>query len=138
MKRVIKVILLSLLSQSAYSFDLTLNIIHIQEKQGNIRIGLYNSPDGFPEHEPRVAKQVIEVTDIQMNTVFKDLQTGHYAVAVMQDLNSNGTLDRNFFGIPSEPYGFSQQQNLGIGQPSFEQVSFELNADMTITIELID
>lgn len=35
------------------------------------------------------------------------VKPGSYAIAVFHDLNGNGRLDRNFIGLPSEPYGFS-------------------------------
>ena len=38
---------------------------------------------------------------------FKDLPPGEYAAVAFQDVNGNGILDKNFLGIPKEPYGFS-------------------------------
>jgi uncharacterized protein (DUF2141 family) len=35
------------------------------------------------------------------------LRNGVVAISLFQDLNGNGTLDRNAFGIPSEPWGAS-------------------------------
>jgi uncharacterized protein (DUF2141 family) len=35
------------------------------------------------------------------------LRSGTVAISLFQDLNGNGTLDRNAFGIPSEPWGAS-------------------------------
>jgi uncharacterized protein (DUF2141 family) len=137
MKSALSVVLLSLLSQVAYSFDLTVNITNIKEKQGSLRVAVYNSAKGFPENEPRLAGRMLKVTHTDVNVSFKDLSAGRYAVAVMQDQNDNGLLDRNFFGVPSEPYGFSQQPSGRSGQPTFDQATFELNANKEITVELI-
>lgn len=137
MKVALSAILLSLLSQVVYSFDLTVNIENIQEKQGSLRVAVYNTAKGFPENEPRLAGRVLQVTHTDLNISFKDLSAGRYAVAVMQDQNDNGVLDRNFFGIPSEPYGFSQQSSGKSGQPTFDQAAFELNANKEITVKLI-
>jgi uncharacterized protein (DUF2141 family) len=137
MKVAFSVILLSLLPQVVYSFDLTVNITNIKEKQGSLRVAVYNSVKGFPENEPRLAARVLKLTNTDLNVSFKDLSAGRYAVAVMQDQNDNGVLDRNFFGIPSEPYGFSQQPSGKSGQPTFNQAAFELNANKEITVKLI-
>jgi len=37
----------------------------------------------------------------------RNVKPGSYAIAVFHDLNSNARLDRSFIGLPSEPYGFS-------------------------------
>ena len=39
--------------------------------------------------------------------VFEDLAPGRYAVAVYHDINGNGQLDKIPPGLPTEPYGFS-------------------------------
>ncbi|MFL5335203.1 MAG: DUF2141 domain-containing protein [Geminicoccaceae bacterium] len=39
--------------------------------------------------------------------VFDDLAPGRYAVAAYHDLNGNGQLDTSMLGLPTEPYGFS-------------------------------
>ena len=39
--------------------------------------------------------------------VFEGLTPGHYAVAVFHDVNGNGELDMIPPGLPTEPYGFS-------------------------------
>ncbi len=49
----------------------------------------------------------------------RNVKPGTYAVAVFHDLNGNGRLDRNFIGLPSEPYGFSNDVGRR-GPPNFE------------------
>ena len=65
-----------------------------------------------------------------------DLPPGRYALAVYVDRNGNGKLDRGMFGIPSEPYGFSNGGG-AFGPPEFGEAQVELGeADMTIRIDL--
>lgn len=65
-----------------------------------------------------------------------DLPPGRYALAVYVDRNGNGKLDRGMFGIPSEPYGFSNGGG-AFGPPEFAEAQVELGAaDMTIRIDL--
>jgi uncharacterized protein (DUF2141 family) len=49
----------------------------------------------------------------------RNVKPGTYAVAVFHDLNGNARLDRNFIGLPSEPYGFSNDVGRR-GPPNFE------------------
>jgi uncharacterized protein (DUF2141 family) len=55
-----------------------------------------------------------------------NVKPGRYAIAIFHDLNGNGKLDRNFIGLPSEPYGFSNDVGRR-GPPSFE------GAQVTVT-----
>ena len=56
---------------------------------------------------------------------------------VFHDLNSNGKLDSNLFGIPKEPWGGSLQGKSVFGAPGWTDTQFELtDAGKTITIEL--
>lgn len=57
---------------------------------------------------------------------------GTWAVLVYQDENDNGKLDRNFIGIPSEPYGFSRDARSHFGPPSFEDAAIEVKAEPTV------
>lgn len=49
----------------------------------------------------------------------RNVKPGTYSIAVFHDRNGNGKLDRNFIGLPSEPYGFSNDVGRR-GPPSFE------------------
>ena len=46
-----------------------------------------------------------------------DLAPGRYAVRLYQDVNDNRQLDSGLFGIPSEPYGFSNNPKARFGPP---------------------
>ncbi|MFZ0887958.1 MAG: DUF2141 domain-containing protein [Candidatus Binataceae bacterium] len=62
---------------------------------------------------------------------------GTYALAVIHDENSNGKLDTDLFGIPTEGYAFSKDASAWFGTPSFPAASFSYNGqslDMTISL----
>ena len=53
-----------------------------------------------------------------------DLKPGVYALKCFVDDNANGELDTGWLGIPSEPYGFSNNAfRLGV-PPTFEMAKF--------------
>lgn len=67
------------------------------------------------------------------------LPNGVYAIAIYQDLNGNGKLDTNFFGIPKEPFGFSNNKVPIFSEPSFEQCRFQFNQEkQKISIKLLN
>ena len=65
------------------------------------------------------------------------LSAGRYAVAAYQDLDDDGTLDRSALGIPTEPYGFSNDARGRYGPPSFDAAAVTLAPGSTeLTIAL--
>ena len=55
--------------------------------------------------------------------LLEQLPFGYYAVKLYHDENQNKKLDKNFFGIPTEGYGFSNDPS-SIGVPSYEKARF--------------
>ena len=52
------------------------------------------------------------------------------------DSNDNKIIDKNFLGIPSEQYGFSNNATGFLGSPSYKDASFNLVDDLDIKISL--
>ena len=64
------------------------------------------------------------------------LPAGRLALNVTHDLNGNGRLDMNAMGIPTEPYGFSNNASGNFGPPQFQQAVFEGKAGGRLTVQL--
>jgi len=80
--------------------------------------------------------QVIEASGDTVVAMFQGLGAGRYAVAVYQDENRNGKLDKNFLGMPTEPYGFSNDARGSMGPPSFDAAAVDIAATPKITVSL--
>lgn len=108
------------------------------EKGGVVKLGVFDS-NGFPTVGKEVAGENLEATQMTLTEVFHKIPTGTYAISVFQDHNSNGQLDKNLFGAPTEPYGFSTNQYGMFGPPDFIDVSFEVRestpTSLTINME---
>ena len=64
------------------------------------------------------------------------LPKGKYLVQLYIDENLNDKMDTNFLGIPKEQYGLSSKEIIRFRKPKFEEVSFDLNKNLTIDITL--
>lgn len=118
-------------------FILEVEIEGLQPGKGLVRVCLFNSMDTF--FDKALSCEVKDVPpNIQSITLKfeKKFPVGKYAIAVYQDLNKNGILDRNWLGLPSEPYGFSNNPSTLFGPPSFQKASFYLSKNHTIQIKL--
>jgi uncharacterized protein (DUF2141 family) len=64
---------------------------------------------------------------------------GLYALAVYHDEDGNRKFNKNFLGIPNEPFGVSNNPTIGLGPPSFEEAAFNVPAEGTsLNIDLGD
>jgi uncharacterized protein (DUF2141 family) len=123
---------LTLIFSSSFSQDqagLTVIVSGIQEGKGVINVALYDSPDTFTDKPLKTAKSVLKRGQQEAEVTFTDVKAGEYAVAVYHDLNQNDELDTNFFGIPQEPYGFSNNYRPTVSKPSFSKAAFRINAE---------
>ena len=67
--------------------------------------------------------------------VFADLAPGTYGVSAFHDRDEDEELDTNLVGLPTEPYGFSNDARGSFGPPEFEDMSFSVG-DEPVTIEI--
>lgn len=61
---------------------------------------------------------------------FTDLAPGQYGIAVYQDLDGSEELNRNVFGAPTEPFGFSNDPKIGFSAPKFDVIEIDLSDDI--------
>lgn len=99
---------------------------------GKINIALYKDGENFPNDKYLVTGQTGECTTNTCSFQFKDLAYGDYAIAIYQDVNGNGKLDTGTFGIPSEPFAFSNNFRPKWGGPSYEKCKFDFVKDKQV------
>lgn len=130
-------IALSLLpTQKECKSNLTVKILGIKNKQGQIFLSLFNSQQGFPNNGNKaIETYCIEVTDTQETVNFPNLEPGSYAVAVFHDENNDEALNVNCLGIPIEGFGFSNNPRILKGIPKFEDSTVMVN-DSNTNIEI--
>lgn len=114
-------------------------ILNIRNSTGTVDCALFDSAVGFPIEFLRSATNVmvIKVRKAQARCDFEDIPPGTYAIAVIHDENSNGKLDTNWLGVPTEGYGFSNDAKALLGAPAFSAARFAYdggNLDLTITL----
>jgi uncharacterized protein (DUF2141 family) len=131
--------------------ELRVKVEGLRSSRGVVLIGLYDSTrsfdraielagaDGFLNDPDRVAGAALRVNAaLDGGVVFSNLEPGRYAIIVFHDENANGRLDKNFFGVPTEPYGFSNDAQGFLGPPSFDDAAILLGSrDEVAVVDLI-
>jgi uncharacterized protein (DUF2141 family) len=117
----------------------TIKVSNLKNLRGDLYIGWYNTSEAFKINEKAVYRDKIVVNNQSEVVVrFHHIPTGKYAIAVFLDENDNYHLDRNFFGIPKEKYGFSNNKLPRLRSATFKESSFELgegDAEIHITLK---
>src|SRR5215510_7285307 len=96
----------SSLAQSGGKATLILKVTGLRSEKGQAKIAVFNSSEKWLSEQP-IYSSTINVDSQIVTWRINDVPYGDYGVAVFHDENSNGKMDKNVFGIPLEPYGFS-------------------------------
>jgi len=122
-------------SQSATQ---TIIFHNLDNKEGKIYIAWYNKEADFTKEDKMHQAKVVEVRDKNtVAVVFDNILPGTYAIAAFFDQNDNGKMDTNFFGIPKEKYGFSNNVRPMMRAATFKEASFVVtNKENTMSIRL--
>ncbi len=117
---------INLLSQN----KLTIEIKGLHNNKGLVLFELYNANHQVLKQERIQIKN--QVCTLQIS----DLKPGKYAVRYFQDENLNSKIDKNFLGIPTEGYGFSNNVLAPFGPPDFNEWLFDLKSDMKLMLKI--
>ena len=113
--------------------ELIFEIENIQSAKGTMRIGVFDNAQAFPDDAKAFRGYTFDVTQTgTMRLSVKDLPLGDYAIAFHHDVNDDGKLDKNFFGVPTEPYTFSNNPTSKWRQPKFEEVLFSFTVNKQV------
>lgn len=120
---------------------LRIHVDGLRNSNGVVGAAIYKSPDGWPENASKalhrwptpIAPGAHEVTAILDN-----LPPGDYGLVTIHDENKNQKLDRNFFGIPKEGFGFANNPRVILGPPPYHAAIVHVTCPATeITIHMI-
>lgn len=104
---------------------------------GNIHLALFENAASFPKNSEAYQGIKLPASSGFTQHTFERIPWGTYALAVFHDLNGNDKLDRNFLGVPSEPYAFSNNPTVKWKEPTFEEAAFPLRqATLNISVQL--
>ena len=102
----------------------------LRPEAGRVQVAVFEGAQGFPDAAAASERVTVSAGGEDTELVLQ-LKTGAVvAIAVYQDLDSNDVLTKNGLGIPTEPYGFSNNVRGTFGPPRFDK------AQLTVTEEL--
>mgnify|MGYP003506400901 CR=1 FL=1 len=120
---------LSLVCGAAQAGELHVEVKGLTEIKGDLMVAVFNQKGQWLKQAS--VNRKLGVTQSVLSVQFDNLPEGEYAVSVFHDLNSNGKLDSNAVGMPTEPYGFSNNAASNFGPPSFDAAKIKLDQSKT-------
>ena len=107
----------------------------IEETKGSIRLSMFNSEEGWLKEGIRA--EIIEAKAPEITWEVLGLEPGEYAVSIFHDVDDDGKLNTGAFGMPTEPYGFSNNARGMFGPAKWKNAKFVVEeSDREIRIKL--
>ena len=104
---------------------ISIHITGLRNNKGHVLVSLFRDGKGYPdEPEKAVRKLRLEIRNQAGSALVTGIPPGIYAVAILHDENDDLKMNKNFFGLPKEGYGFSNNVMGTFGPPSFSRASF--------------
>lgn len=122
----------------AQTADLTIKVEGIKQiDKSSIMIAVYNNEDDFLESDKIYKKVDVAVDSTVVSYTFTEIPIGSYAVSLYHDEDNDNEMDRKWYGPPKEGYGFSNNFTSNIRPARFDDASFDLTENKTISIAVV-
>ncbi len=121
------------------SFDqpLEVRIDGIAQATGDIYLVMYPDESSFDRQADWCYETKLTVSS--SNSISWEIPShppGRYSIAIYHDVNGNGKMDKNMWGIPREPYAFSRPPQSKWRAPTFEETAIDVPSSTIISMEL--
>jgi uncharacterized protein (DUF2141 family) len=118
-----------LLGCTSHAAELVVHVNGLNDPLGQVGCSLFAGAGGFPmDHSG--ARVIWLTADAKGVTCrFAGVPEGSYAVSIGHDLNGNKRVDTNFFGLPTEQWGVSNNARPSLRAPRFDEAVFKVAAD---------
>lgn len=109
---------------AADTAPVTVVVSSLVSTTSTVRLYFYNTREGFLKSGKWAFFKAVKPEGKREFALPVELPKGEWAVAITQDLNNNDKIDKNFIGIPIEPYAFSNNVRPTVAAPGFDECKF--------------
>lgn len=117
----------------AASADLTIRFEQITAPTGRILMSVYDSETAHDTGGKPARVGMVEVDGTAATITFSGLAPGRYAIKVFHDVDGDGQMKTNPFGMPLEPFAFSNGARPEGGPALWKAASFDVPAGASET-----
>jgi len=114
--------------------QLTLTVTDIKEHKGALMVAVFDAA-GYDADKQVTALMIPVIGDTATASV--DLPAGEYGIKMFHDVDGDGKMSMNPFGMPTEPFAFSNNAPARFGPAVWADAKFKLEAPAAVqTIKL--
>ena len=114
---------------------ITVQLAGFENDQGTVKLCVCRSEDEYTGKAKEFCTASTEIKSTKAEWVFENMPYGSYSIKAFHDENRNSRLDKDFLGVPTERYGFSNNARGRFGPPPFSRAAVTLNSPQ-IKIEI--
>ena len=122
-------------AQSQSEPTVTISVTNIAIHNGFIMVAIYDET-GWGDASITNLRESVHGDTVSLTLTVPN--PGRYGIRLFHDVDGNGELNTNIMGIPTEPYGFSNNAPPRFGPPSFKAAAFDIGltgATQTISLQ---
>ncbi len=118
--------------------SLTVEFTGLKELSGSIMGVVVNSEDAYNEKAKPVRMMMIKADKASVSELLQGLTPGRYAIKVFHDVDGDMKMSANPYGMPIEPFAFSNNAKGSMGPAKWVDANFEVKAGENVHVITID
>lgn len=121
--------------------NMTIIVKGFRNNLGKARILIFSDKEKkyFPsEHSKAYGRYIVPIKEKKVIFTFQKLPFGEYSISVHHDEDGNNKINKNWYGLPNEGLGASNDAKGNFGPPSFDKARVKLDKDeLVIEINMV-
>ena len=107
---------------------LAISFTGIQTTEGAVMGAIFDSEAAYDGKGAPVRQIMVPVDKDAVSTLLSGLKPGRYAIKTFHDIDGDGKMTTNPFGMPIEPFAFSNNAVGNMGPAKWADAAFEVKA----------
>jgi uncharacterized protein (DUF2141 family) len=113
-------------------FSIQLTVKNVKSAKGIVTVDLHNDDaDRWLKKSGRIGRVRVPALEGETRICIPVDHAGTYAFALYHDRDANLKLNKNWIGLPSEPFGVSNNAPIRLGPPSLKDASLQVTGPLT-------
>lgn len=104
--------------------SLTISFTGLESPNGSILLSIYDSEAAFDKNGKPVRDAMIPANAAAVSAVIAGLPAGRYAIKAFHDVDGDRKMASNPFGMPTEPFAFSNNAVANMGPAKWVDAVF--------------
>ncbi len=110
--------------------------LDVEAPTGRVMVALYDSEAAYSSQGAPLAQTIVDVAAGERVAAFPGLKPGAYAARMFHDVDGDGEMATNPFGMPLEPYAFTNNARGNMGPASWDRAHVAVSEAVAQTIVL--